>query len=231
VAPQKGSPEAISIKIAELRGRWDEGLSDLKKRRFAIKEYSFDQFCDLIVAYGCILLVNRSEVKKFILLPEDIDVLKKLYQWTTADPSFDGNLARGIMLIGRFGSGKSLIMEAWYSLLKDYSTEENLSLPAWYKSVKLHSELMQKPAAAAMAKRTLFIDEFGRESMQSKTFGNDVSPVIELLMERYDNGAVTHGTGNVTLATLSGTEIYGPMLGDRFKQMFNFIEHKGTSRR
>ena len=226
-----GSREAISIKIEKLRERWDEGLADLKKRRFVIKEYSFDQFCELIVAYGCIQLVNRSEIKKFTLLPEDIEVLKKLYQWTVGDPSFDGNLTRGIMLIGKFGSGKSLIMEAWCSILIDYAIDNKLGLAVWYKSSKLYAELLAKSDSKALAKRMLFIDDFGRDSMRSKNYGTEVSPVADLLLERYDNGSITHGTGNRTIETLSSDDFYGPMLGDRFKQMFNFIEHKGSSRR
>ncbi len=221
----------ISAKINSLKEEYRKEAAELRKRRFVIRQYSFDHFLELITAYGNLLLVKRSVTTEFILLPEDIDVLRKLYQWTTGDSAFEGDLFRGIMLIGKFGSGKSLLMEAWYEVLTDHAVENNLGLPVWYKSMKLHSILMQKPEALKLAKRTLFIDEFGRESQQSKHYGNDVSPIIELLMERYDNGAITHGTANVTLDTLSSPDIYGPMLGDRFKQMFNFIVHKGGSRR
>jgi hypothetical protein len=62
-------------------------------------------------------------------------------------------------------------------------------------------------------------------------FGNLKSPMIELLCERYDNGAWTHGTSNFTLETLSSENQYGKMTGDRIKSMFNFMELKGDSRR
>jgi DNA replication protein DnaC len=77
----------------------------------------------------------------------------------------------------------------------------------------------------------LIIDEFGREPKQIMDFGNLRSPIVELLCERYDNGAWTHGVSNFTLDTLSSENLYGKMTGDRLKSMFNFIELKGESRR
>ncbi|KAA6312302.1 hypothetical protein EZS27_036746, partial [termite gut metagenome] len=71
---------------------------------------------------------------------------------------------------------------------------------------------------------------YGKTPMQ--TWRDSIrSPMIELLCERYDTGAWTHGVSNFTLETLSSENQYGRMTGDRLKSMFNFIELKGESRR
>ncbi|KAA6312153.1 hypothetical protein EZS27_036862, partial [termite gut metagenome] len=90
--------------------------------------------------------------------------------------------------------------------------------------------LKEKPVKA-FSKLPLIIDELGREPKQIMDFGNLRSPMIELLCERYDTGAWTHGVSNFTLETLSSENQYGRMTGDRLKSMFNFIELKGESRR
>lgn len=84
---------------------------------------------------------------------------------------------------------------------------------------------------AEYSNNPLFIDEFGREAKRGKVYGSEVTPVIDLLFERHRRGAVTHITSNFLLETLSSDEMYGKMLGDRFREMFNFIELKGSSRR
>jgi len=92
-------------------------------------------------------------------------------------------------------------------------------------------DILKEKSVKAYSKMPLVIDEFGREPKQIMDFGNLRSPMVELLCERYDTGAWTHGTSNFTLDTLCAENQYGKMTGDRLKSMFNFIELKGESRR
>jgi DNA replication protein DnaC len=90
---------------------------------------------------------------------------------------------------------------------------------------------VKEKTVPVFSRMPLVIDELGREPKQIMDFGNLRSPVIELLCERYDRGAWTHGTSNFTLETLCSENQYGKMTGDRIKSMFNFMELKGDSRR
>ncbi|MDR0575718.1 MAG: hypothetical protein LBG96_17145 [Tannerella sp.] len=92
-------------------------------------------------------------------------------------------------------------------------------------------EILKEKSVRSFSRLPLVIDDFGREPKQIMDFGNLKSPMIELLCERYDNGAWTHGVSNFTLETLSSENQYGKMTGDRLKSMFSFIELKGESRR
>lgn len=83
----------------------------------------------------------------------------------------------------------------------------------------------------SLALAPLAIDDLGREPKQIMDFGNTRAPMVELLYERYDKGSWTHATSNFAFDTLSSDAFYGPMLGDRFRTMFNVINLPGDSRR
>jgi DNA replication protein DnaC len=159
-------------------------------------------------------------------------MIEQLYFYATGAPSFDGDLSKSIMLQGRYGCGKTLILET-YSLLHNHIIRRfSLSYPlfTFIKSVELKEQII-KQSASVFARRPLIINEFGRESKVVMDYGNVSYPISELLSLRSDVGTLTHGTTNFTFATLSSDEFYGGMIGDRLKVMFNFITLKGESRR
>ena len=147
---------------------------------------------------------------------------------------FRGNILKGIMLVGSYGSGKSLIMQALAEMYNTAVETSKSQLPQikFIKSSDLLTEVLKEnPAGVYFSRSPIVIDEFGREPKQIMDFGNLRSPIVELLCRRYDIGALTHGTSNFTLETLCSENQYGKMTGDRIKSMFNFIELKGESRR
>jgi DNA replication protein DnaC len=159
-------------------------------------------------------------------------MIEQIYLYATGNSSFDGDLNKGIMLQGKYGCGKTLILET-YSLLHNHIARKfspNYPLFTFIKSVELQEQII-KHSASAFAKRPLIIDEFGRESKTVMDYGSISRPIAELLSLRSNIGTLTHGTTNFTLATLSSDEFYGGMIGDRLKEMFNFITLKGESRR
>jgi DNA replication protein DnaC len=158
--------------------------------------------------------------------------IKQLYLYATNSSDFSGDLSKGIMLQGKFGCGKTLLLET-YSMLHNHIVKKfslNFPLLTFIKSVELQEQIMRQ-SVNMFVHRKLIIDEFGRESKTVQDYGNIVRPVSELLSLRSDAGTLTHGTTNFTLETLSSEDFYGAMIGDRLKMMFNFIAMKGESRR
>jgi hypothetical protein len=152
--------------------------------------------------------------------------------YLTLDDRFSGDLNKGIMLMGKYGCGKTIIMQSLVEMYNTVIHSLHIQRPLlkFFKSSDLQNILKGKPSNF-YSKMPLVIDEFGREPKQIMDFGNLRSPMIELLCERYDTGAWTHGTSNFTLETLCSENQYGKMTGGRLKSMFNFIELKGESRR
>jgi DNA replication protein DnaC len=184
----------------------------------------YADFRSLFCEFGTICLHNRNQAKNFVIDKNNEPMIEQLYCYITNDSAFSGDLDKGIMLQGKYGCGKTILLET-YSLLHNHISR------SFFLNQPLLQEQIVKQSASVFARRPLIIDEFGRESKTVQDYGNVSRPISELLSLRSDVGVVTHGTTNFTLATLSSDEFYGGMIGDRLKVMFNFITLNGESRR
>ncbi len=210
-------------------------FSDERKKNEALRfvfPFEYEQYTRLLIQCANIILEKRRERTAFVIDKYNEPILRQLYLYLRLDARFEGDLQKGIMLMGKYGCGKTIIMESWAEMYNAIIHELHVPRPLlkFIKSIDLLETLKDKPIKS-FAKLPLVVDEFGREPKQIMDFGNLRSPVIELLCERYDTGAWTHGTSNFTLDTLYADNQYGKMTGDRLKSMFNFVELKGDSRR
>ena len=219
-ALQRDAKEIISVEKEKMQ-----------RRRLCLP-LSYRDFRELFLSFGTYCLFKRNQNKEFVLDENNEPVIKQFYCYATNNFSFAGDLNKGIMLQGKYGCGKTVILET-YSLLHNHVVKRfclNQPLFTFIKSVELQEQII-KQSASVFARRPLIIDEFGREPKTVQDFGNILRPISELLSIRGDMGTLTHGTTNFTLETLSSAEFYGGMIGDRLKMMFNFIPLSGESRR
>lgn len=203
----------------------------MRKRRLLLP-LAYSDFQSLFCAFGAVCLLNRNQDRNFVIDNNNEPVIKQLYYFATSDPSFAGDLNRGILLQGKYGCGKTVLMET-YSLLHNHIVRKfslNYPLLLFIKAVELQEQI-RKHSVNMFVRKPLIIDEFGRESKTVQDYGNISRPLSELLSLRSDAGTLTHGTTNFILNTLSSDEFYGGMIGDRLKAMFNFITLHGESRR
>lgn len=203
----------------------------IQKQRLPLP-LAYADFQSLFCEFGTICLHNRNQAKNFVIDKNNEPMIEQLYYYITNNSTFSGDLDKGIMLQGKYGCGKTILLET-YSLLHNHVVRRfhlNQPLFTFIKSVELQGQIT-KQSASVFARRPLIIDEFGRESKMVQDYGNVSRPISELLSLRSDIAVVTHGTTNFTFATLSSDEFYGGMIGDRLKVMFNFITLNGESRR
>lgn len=155
-----------------------------------------------------------------------------LWQYTVNHTDFPDDRNKGIALIGPFGCGKSLIMEAYTRLMNYHILNDELRFPTceFHTSRYLFNRVQEK-GIEHFDRVPMVIDEIGRELKVAKSWGTESLPLVDLLFERYRRGSVTHITANFGWEELAQIEMYGPMLGDRFKEMFNFVYMEGESRR
>ncbi len=203
----------------------------IRKHHFFLP-LAYSDFQNLFISFGTICLLNRNQNKSFVIDENNESVIKQLYYYATNNSSFSGDLTKGILLQGKYGCGKTILLET-YSLLHNHIVKRfclNYPLLLFIKSVELQEQI-RKQSVSMFVRRPLIIDEFGRESKRIQDYGNIIRPISELLSLRSDAGTLTHGTTNFILNTLSSDEFYGGMIGDRLKTMFNFITLPGESRR
>ena len=194
--------------------------------------FGYEEYKLLLSECADTILEKRRERNSFVIDDKNEPVIEQIYFYLKMDEQFTGDLNKGIMLVGKYGCGKTIIMQAITEMYNTIIQNLYIQRPLlkFFKSSELLVQLKSNPIKR-YSRLPLVIDEFGREPKEIMDFGNLKSPMIELLCERYDNGAWTHGISNFTLDTLSSENQYGKMTGDRLKSMFNFIELKGESRR
>ena len=202
-----------------------------RQRRFLLP-FSYADFRNLFSTFGTACLHKRYQKKSFVVDKNNEPVIQQLHYYATNNSAFDGDLNKGILLQGKYGCGKTILLET-YSMLHNHIVRKfglNHPLLLFVKSVELQEQI-RKQSVNKFVRRPMIIDEFGRESKTIQDYGNIIRPISELLSLRSDLGTLTHGTSNFTLQTLSTEEFYGRMIGDRLKMMFNFITLHGESRR
>ena len=154
-------------------------------------------------------LAQRNQDRNFVIDKYNEPVIKQLYLYVTGNFSFTGDLTKGLLLQGKYGCGKTVLLET-YSLLHNHIVRKlNLNYPVlrFIKSVQLQEQIKEQ-SMEMFVKRPLIIDEFGRESKTVMDYGNISRPISELLSLRSDVGTITHATSNFTFKTLSSDEFY-----------------------
>ncbi len=224
---------AISISdIAnEIKREGEAGCPKLTGR-FSLS-VSYEEFEQLISQSAQAVLRRRGVEGDFVIDRHNTPTLRQLYLYTAYDSSFEGNLDKGLMLQGRYGSGKSLLMES-YAHLQNFLARRFPAIKTpiiTYTSAIDICNYIKKCGVQEYRLRPLIIDDFGREPKSVMEFGNVINPLSELIFARADKAVVTHGTTNLLLETLASKEYYGAMIGDRLRAMFNFIVLDGGSRR
>jgi DNA replication protein DnaC len=202
----------------------------LKQCRNLESNFKSDVYCDPVI--DTITLYLRED-PAFLTLAKGYDFNK------------------GLLLRGKVGSGKTLIMRGMTNLLKLFiykdasnwvtidtsfqiieswkiSEEFTISgFEVWDKSINGKQYSLQSDI--------ICIDDIGSESIASY-YGNTVNIVGSLLMNRYSQFKekkpvtfITHATSNLDLKNLNA--FYGDRVYSRIREMFNDIRLPGTDRR
>lgn len=139
----------------------------------------------------------------------------------------------GLILRGYIGVGKTTMMWAIRSVLR-HLLNETMEIVDARKVADLGKK--GSPEFDQLAQRRLLgIDDLGTEPLVVKNYGNDISPIVELLSQRYNSKRFTIITTNLTVKKGENgadvdelQEVYGDRTFDRIKEMFNEMNYDGT---
>jgi hypothetical protein len=197
-------------------------------RRIAYSPYKLDLALDVVTRIG------RGIDPAFTMTPEVEHIYIQLIRFFHGDTAFEGDINKGILLMGPTGTGKTRAME----IMKIYQTIDNIAYIVGNRMVRMNYDIIDVSLLVSafmdagydgveMYKHRycLCMDDIGAESNQIKYYGNDCDVVGYIMAERYQRRLMTFGTTNFKIDML--TAKYGDRIVSRMYTLFNFIVMKG----
>jgi hypothetical protein len=158
------------------------------------------------------------------------------------------SLSKGIILMGGVGTGKTLILKTFETLIRSFSyytrnetVKMGFKLLPTYKVVEMYNSsgtnIFSNNQFHYLARNTVGLDDLGAEA-KGIHFGNSSNVIAELILRRYDYFIIQRSQ-NRTLTTLATTnlnrellkEFYGSRVYSRMCEMFNFLVLDGKDHR
>ncbi len=222
------SRKATSIKNyvtpEQIKERLKEKHNPPKQHRKIIPINKAD-FADILKLEGNIVLSDRNEFNKankplcFEILPHLKEAVGDLYSYTIGKQYV---VNTGFCFMGSAGLGKTVLQLSFLNMLVTIGAIKSY----YHINARTFHKIEDKKKYET---GVLYIEEFGKNPQIVKDYGTEDKPLVNLLMRRDETNQITFADSNLSFNTLC--DVYGPLLGDRFKKMFNFITIKGNSLR
>ena len=209
--------------IAKMKADNEAKASTLKSQWYFVR-MSPEDFKTLFLEACRKELLSRNQDKEFVIDEYNKHIMNQLYYYLSGSDKFEGDHHRGIFLAGSIGSGKTIIMNAFCTIIEAYTDR------VFYRThAKRLPSLIGSHEDGYFDKRPMFIDDIGREPKEVNNYGTKELPTVDLMSIRYDYGSLTFATTNFNDDVLK--QFYGEAIVDRFHEMFNYLIMKGPSKR
>jgi len=136
----------------------------------------------------------------------------------------------GLLICGGTGNGKTTMARALFRTIQqcnNVSFREETA--ANFAKLEAQRDENRYQLVNLRQAEYLLLDDLGVEPVSVKVWGNEVSPVAELLTQRYNLQKFTIVTSNLKVKELE--ERYGDRIADRILEMFNVLSFKNESYR
>lgn len=160
-------------------------------------------------------------------------IVRQICRYFAGDSEFDGDLKKGLFVMGTVGVGKTALMEIFqqnqiysYRVESCRKIEENISQHGedYLRKCSVNIKISENSNYFGHREIGFCFDDLGTED-NSKHYGKERNVMAEIILNRYDSRLPfnsTHITTNLTSQEV--LEKYGTRVVDRIKHMFNIIK-------
>lgn len=132
----------------------------------------------------------------------------------------------GMMVIGNIGVGKTTLMKAVAATYRIVEAKPITMVDAVNASIM---GVEDKRSFEQLKDSTMLaIDDLGTEQLTAKSYGNETTPMVELLTNRYNKRMFTIITTNLSDKELA--ERYGERMADRLVELCDTIYYDGNKK-
>lgn len=207
-----------------------QAILDNRQNKKAVERFKITHFDEDTIREMLMRCYQSNVIQRRIEFINDESTqrnISKVAKWLTGDYKV------GLMLYGGVGNGKTTLARSICELIDILfqTTEWAENGVIKVSALELSKMIIDAPGQYKKMKETekLFIDDIGTEPANVKNWGNECSPLTELIYFRYDKQLFTLGTSNLNDAELK--ERYGLRISDRFNEMFEKVSFPGNSYR
>jgi len=201
--------------------------------RYTYSPYSIE------TAMNVVKRIGAKYCENFSLDANEERVYRQFIMWIHGDKRFDGDLRKGIAVIGPTGTGKSVlfkIMEVYRSIDDvSYSFNGMKKQLSWGSPLipdtlnLAYSANSEKGLYPYKIQDVLYFDDAGTEESSAKFMGNELKPTHHVLFHRHRLNKLTMMSSNLKKTRLK--EVYGARIYSRMNEMFNFLMLKTDDKR
>mgnify|MGYP006281247315 CR=1 FL=1 len=239
-----------AIKNGEYHGRdhskapelYDQHCESKKARKYLVDPTLSPKLFLSKIAYEAGTIMHPPG-GPFIIDDDNRQVVEQLFHYVAGHKDFKGDLEKGLLLIGPYGSGKSLLAmllmkslaEFWYYEISTLHPDNRKSPKTIFLPARdiLAEEEYYSPAGdgskteAYKTRGILCVDDLGKEPTVVNDFGTKTKPWEDVAAFRYDTDLLTFATSNLKISDMS----YSGHCKSRMHAMMNTIILKGENRR
>lgn len=193
---------------------------------------------DINIALSVVERIGKGIDPAFTMNESVKKVYKQLIQFFHADPEFNGDIDKGLLLMGPTGTGKTLAMQ----IMAKYRTIDDTKFIINNRLYRMSYDIIDVNRMVNMFMDNSFdgiqvfcnrylicIDDIGTEIENVKHYGNVLDVVSHVLAERYAKRLMTFGTTNFPIKVLE--QKYDDRVISRMYALFNFITMTGKDYR
>lgn len=202
-------------------------------QRDLIMNRDYERFPFALKEESCIRYLTEAYKKEAGIDELDeaaADHINQMCQWLLNSDKW------GVIMMGSVGNGKTTLMNATMSLLNTaYSNTPGEN--GMRKRFTILNMPAKDIAAASRKGEDVYgdnivvcgIDDLGEEPKEVWSYGNAITPIIDILEERYKNRKITLVTTNLDAEGLN--KKYGDRVTDRLREMMQVIVFTNPSYR